>query len=1068
MGHRHCSDRRRNENRRKRRKHRRNKSRNHHRCKPKYRSPYSGWWKCESQSSDPLTSLAYEGNFVNFLAAFTTNSYIEINAENDDYKYVDIYTGIPVKPRFPTSTESTVPDDTPIRVELVTKDDLLVAKNDDRIGFQMQACHKRLVIFTEFFEADLATLKRIRKRHVPEIRKFDSNQLPLADDPVEIFNYYTDLLLTVLPQKDEGVKADIYIGYDKSIELRDKLLTSTRCRSTKIAKIFKTLIATEGSTTLCFNKWHHVNTNSTITLDGFTDPYWSQYNGQTFDVVGFTTTTPVYDGNYVDYSCNPDKSTYAFQVNILLDSSDAPENSISVERDSPFTGDARCSVSYGPINPGTTYRELWAAIGEFFYSTFKISLHNTYGQFANKNGYFPTPFESIYKNRSDILEDIQYDKPNVTLSTPASRVNASRASGYYLNLAASLAFENIPDIYNRQRSNIDINNPYGIRPDLDRENVDGYYFQNITRDNYIVNGKVLCYKSAGALPQDPSAAQINIAALYPPANNTIGRTLEGVLADTGVPPPVPLNYFGTGIPPNGGPFWNTYADTDITSPWIKYTREELSIVVGMVNPNFTDGKRIGYLRLPNYFNTDAYQFIFNKSLSLEDPIEDRRGEMECVFRVFSVAMKYLVDSQENGGLEIDDLILDNRNNKGGFVKLLPVLASFIGGNRHFVKAKFLSSLGSGRNGPISLDNLEYPTQVEQYYEYLTYLDTERSEASYGNCVFKNGNLIVLTDVLAGSGGDITPNLYLGEDQNGYLGNNVKSMIMGDLDGRLMGYNSDSLGELRKDTLFRNVSADSLFNFIPPNAPLLDDFGTFEGGLVGMLRSDGTSLFNRNEQMIPTKPVLRSERGKNGKGPMPNDLLTTLYRDFGITENTIPRLPGDTRPIQPVFEPELTNTWEQQKELRRDSWFEACVRKLLTLPKPKTLPSCTCSLSCSVPTSVSCSLCCSCTSMSVKSGNNKYANMASTIATQMQEVNSRVNIAVVPQNKPSVGKGGLIKLRNVKPSDGLAKFDDNFLREADKIIEECKKNGDLTQLKSGQIIWNSDTPLIDVSELKNLY
>ena len=54
-------------------------------------------------------------------------------------------------------------------------------------------------------------------------------------------------------------------------------------------------------------------------------------------------------------------------------------------------------------------------------------------------------------------------------------------------------------------------------------------------------------------------------------------------------------------------------------------------------------------------------------------------------------------------------------------------------------------------------------------------------------------------------------------------------------------------------------------------------------------------------------------------PFPMDMETRVYPDFGFVTNNQPRLPGDSRPQQPIFTE--SGTW-------RDSWLEASIGEIV--------------------------------------------------------------------------------------------------------------------------------------------
>jgi len=183
------------------------------------------------------------------------------------------------------------------------------------------------------------------------------------------------------------------------------------------------------------------------------------------------------------------------------------------------------------------------------------------------------------------------------------------------------------------------------------------------------------------------------------------------------------------------------------------------IFFGFVNQSRTKENRVGYI----YFSD--FLFYTNTFGTLEDP-------NYYVYLLIGTIMNYLITTYK-----IQDVIFDIRGNSGGSLDLCYTVACSVGGKRNYFNQ--------------TIDPNGSPCNPDLYRADYPYIDPEEMEKVIPNSVLKGtpqriANVIIITDINAGSAGDVFPSQFIGDNGDGELGNYTKAYIIGNIDGRLSG------------------------------------------------------------------------------------------------------------------------------------------------------------------------------------------------------------------------------------------------------------------------------------------
>ena len=249
------------------------------------------------------------------------------------------------------------------------------------------------------------------------------------------------------------------------------------------------------------------------------------------------------------------------------------------------------------------------------------------------------------------------------------------------------------------------------------------------------------------------------------------------------------------------------------------------------------------------------------------------------------------------------VILDHRNNAGGFQGYCQAIASFFGGNRAGSTDSYVQA-NNGNTPPISLEEIANDTGSvilkQQNIDEQT-INTNLTAEKFPEAIFRDGQTVVyLTNTNSASGGDIVPHFFTNPaaDDSRDLGFGVICNIVGNIDGRLHGAASAELPV--------NQNVASVYN-IPDDIPVGPLTNTVEQGSL-TLRA-GSDPYYFSNQVSYTAPELL----------LNNNFTKTTLVDTGFIQpypDEIYTLPNKAQP-----QPDDNTTW-------RDLWLEASIYAVL--------------------------------------------------------------------------------------------------------------------------------------------
>jgi len=220
-----------------------------------------------------------------------------------------------------------------------------------------------------------------------------------------------------------------------------------------------------------------------------------------------------------------------------------------------------------------------------------------------------------------------------------------------------------------------------------------------------------------------------------------------------------------------------------------------SFIHTIIKPEFTNGKNIGYIYMPqtdqeSSFSIDTFPYMWDNYKT--DTTIDQTSKM------FAEVMKseFMTPSGIKKLSEMDQIIIDNGSNIGGLSEYIPGLAALFGNNRPALDSIFPYN-GSGYAASSTLkqlvktlppDNL----RTTKFWSWPEEVECSKIQEKYPESIFKGNKLILITSTTAFSGGDIYPHYFRNTraDNPGEIGNGIKSILVGTVDGRIQGYSTD--------------------------------------------------------------------------------------------------------------------------------------------------------------------------------------------------------------------------------------------------------------------------------------
>lgn len=689
-----------------------------------------------------------------------------------------------------------------------------------------------------------------------------------------------------------------FIGFYEAHALFDEYLTTGKTYSTYINKT-RTTKNGSGMTSIFTDDFHYAPPGSTVEICGFSDG-WAGINGTHENGVSVHAFGGIPNPNplFVDVG---EGGTWKHYFYLNFDSTDYPQFTANAGYPNFADGSANASL-WGETTPtlrvthritdDMEYPAFVAAMTAFFYDAFKVAQH------TGQSGWVTTENRRFL---ADTWADLQaaLDSDEARIAAFRSRTNRFEPQSYYQNPAVKTTF----NLNTRPLGGYiwDFNEPYNLLPGVNpllNYNVDG--------QNYLVGVSNLYYTLAG----EPTTPQQSILGLFGYKNlsgtDTGGAYFIGKVA--------PMDFAD---PESGNPDPNVWSLLGVDFDGDPATAAN-SLFFGFVNPLLTNGKKVGYIYMPDEVRIDGFGQMTGIGFTKPSDQNSPRFGLEGYARVWAPMMIYL-NTRHPDGPGLDAIIFDDRSNGGGFVGQNEVIGAMFGTKRHTSDGARAWWRDNGRRLPETyVGDLGY----DAYNHILTLLDqqeaylyVEQTEARYGkNAVFSGGKVVVLHNEEAASGGDaILTTCWLGENNDKQLGANTQAVFLGSADGRLkggawIGYSDcmplQKYSERLQDSSGNPVSAIPRMRI---DIPFMSYVTTFNGHKITLQTPDIA---------IDPAPTLT---GGSGGNPLPEEYEQTVYVDFGFMyPHPDPALPGWVTlhgTAQP--DPNDNSTW-------RDRWLEQAI------------------------------------------------------------------------------------------------------------------------------------------------
>lgn len=180
---------------------------------------------------------------------------------------------------------------------------------------------------------------------------------------------------------------------------------------------------------------------------------------------------------------------------------------------------------------------------------------------------------------------------------------------------------------------------------------------------------------------------------------------------------------------------------------------------GIIKSKFTNRQKIGYIRIGSELGMDnPFNTITSRPLAFKDtiPTLNTRADMPWVGS-FAAAITKL---NEHG---VTKIIIDSRNNAGGFAQGAGAIASLFGGTRPSALPSLIAEANSETSIEVNTTNIK--TWGNAISGDKRTIDADAVAAIFPQGVFRGANkkLIFLNSTCAGSGGDEIPHMFIGSN-----------------------------------------------------------------------------------------------------------------------------------------------------------------------------------------------------------------------------------------------------------------------------------------------------------------
>jgi hypothetical protein len=714
-------------------------------------------------------------------------------------------------------------------------------------------------------------------------------------DPLFIFNYAFSVLSQELsPQLAKDANTVGYQGYLPFTAWRNKLIDEGVVRKSEVLNVLKSQSSRVStrygfSTTIITKCPHKLCRASNVTLSGFINEY-SILNG-TFPV----TILDFANVSYPEPYQSPTGYLYCF--NVLVDTSSLPVFDMAKHT----AGGATVVAQHGPVkdiasDATNDYRQLLSCIYELL-DFMGISTH--------------TLFQPIVTNTNSAIipRSMQELSALVSARTYAS-IYGSSVSSY----SAVFNTRRVADCAQWNVNGALLNIAAGSTSLLtsmlsnDKYNIAPYpgslWDFNIVRETYLQPGSVrnIFARPVGTPIGAPGS---NISWFL----NSIGWVNQGGTGST-----FEFKAFNPQALPPASENWQLITGALPSAVGSVPNLGSQSFFCGIIRPEFTNGEKVGYLRIRNYFQP-AYWDLFTDAEDgpLASPINQ-------FVKMWAAAIGYL---NSEG---VTRIIFDNRANSGGSFTAVKAFSQIWGANRGSAVDSFVDRNNGNKTPETVTGNLEtgnYPNGVQGVLDNVEVLRPNEVALALGESAVFRGNdsqkkvITVLTSKSAGSGGDSdVTSVFVNPDPNDptNLGSNTYAKIIGSIDGRLFSAQSQ-LQFFPNDDSYNLITSDGV-----PVSPI-------------RLNCEGPNLITYVDQ--------RTQKYYNNQVPqwapqiLLDDSFNIIYRNLGYQ----PLTPGSgTAYLLPVSSfnaigrtgipvpgnPNDPTTWSAARLSWRDIWLETAI------------------------------------------------------------------------------------------------------------------------------------------------
>lgn len=644
----------------------------------------------------------------------------------------------------------------------------------------------------------LETLMKFKRLPCPPEIQMINQPTNEWDSPVNLFNYIYDAW-TYLGHNErrDSASCDQYIGNVAFAELKDQLLTtgivrtntiSTEKRNGKYVGVWRTNNG-NGITTLRFNDRNYFLPVDIVTISGFVGAYAVLNGEHDVSIRSIGSVGPQFGGDWV----LPGSMIPTLHIN--FDSS-----GIAEEYNPNIHGVAIVSAQHGPVTEETEYRELMAAIGDL-QSAFGIGTHTgvrAYVQFS------PPKRLDTYADVVNALAD-----DNFTFITLRGRTQgqAQAQDELYMNPRLNPGSAALPIF--------DVNDPYGLGQEVLAPAAGSKWDYDIDVNNYLETAYNIWFAITGpVLESEPLTGELDS---YLGSN---GSQAHFVAAKAGTTPPALVDEYGTHP-------YNLYQATNLGNA-LAANR----FLGGIVNRSYTKDKKrkkckkevVAYIRWRNELGFEPVELGFRPATFGRNDMPNNKNASNEI-----AALAALLEKLKK--FKPTRYIIDIRENNGGVGAFGAAFGALFGANRGSASVTTVLDYPNDpektklvNNSEIEIANNSLLTNAAA----AALVNTDLAASVFPDAIVRGTrckpiDVVILTNVNAGSAGDMFPHNFIGSDadpKDGIhdLGYHVRAQIIGSIDGRL--YNGISYG----NTPISNPNPYQYFGFNLPLIPFVYEAG----------------------------------------------------------------------------------------------------------------------------------------------------------------------------------------------------------------------------------------------------